>query len=249
MKARLIFLALGLFITTLLSAQDVNSNPAIMIVRDEWIHQPINNSEEIYTVGKDPHYDIQWNDPVILVFGTFDRFVGLDLSDEWLLENHGRRGNEDFLSNYFLADIVVDGRFYKSVEHYYQAIKFDLDSPIYNYALDAPTANDARNIATQYVAQAKLGDDDEMGQRMKRGLWAKFVDQNGKASLLGLRLLETGNQLLVEGNYRGPGRSDKRWGAEFDLSTMPDHAVLTGKNMLGKLLMEVRCYLQSTSLE
>lgn len=212
---------------------------ASSISLEEWVNQPIDTTEIQLTIGDGPSDNINWREPAIIVFGTFDRLEGLHTNDLWRFQRHGRTPKADYLSNYFMTQIVVEGLPYKSVEHYYQAIKFPINSPIYNEIIQASTADEARRIATQNASSASLGNDNEMANRMKYALWAKFVDQDGSPTYLGLQLLDTGEQPLIEGNKRFKN-SDKRWGAEIDFSQMPQRAILTGKNLLGKLLMDLR---------
>jgi len=81
---------------------------------------------------------------------------------------------------------------------------------------------------------------------MKKGLWAKFVQPDGKPTALGKKLIATGNWPLIEGNKRA-GKSDEFWGMEFDFTGGHNNVKLSGENKLGMLLMEIRAYLQSQS--
>lgn len=229
-----------LFIAFAICMPYLNGNlTASSISLEEWVNLPIDNEEIHLTIGDLPDDDIDWREPAIIVFGTFDRLDGLHANDLWRLQRHGRSPKADYLSNYYMTDIIVQGLPYKSVEHYYQAIKFPINSTIYQAIIRALTADEARRIATQNAQSASLGDDNEMAKRMKYALWAKFVQQDGSPTALGLQLLDTDEQPLIEGNNRS-NNSDKRWGAEIDFSQMPQRAILTGKNLLGKLLMELR---------
>lgn len=213
--------------------------------KNSWIRYPFNTQEYTYTVSdkKLTGTEYTWNDPLILVFGTYDKLHGLYPEYEKILEHYGRNSAYNFLSNYYPQDIVIDDLSYKSVEHFYQAIKFDIGSVAYQEVVNAATADEARAIAHQHSAEAHLGGDEEMVSRMKLGLWAKFVNDDCSPTELGELLMDTKNYLLIEGNCRPNNRSDKRWGAEFDFSHLPSSLTLTGRNFLGELLMELRSFL------
>lgn len=235
--SRLVLVVLVLF-STYVSANGV---------RETWLDQPVDNREMVYLIGDDPEADLSWDDPSIFVFGTKNANVfGIAEEHKQLLKTHGYDASYRFLSNFYLREICVDQRLYKSSEHYYQAIKFDLDSELYLAIVNAETPAEALRIAHEHADEANLGDDQEMATRMKRGLWAKFVDEQGGPSEVGLLLLATKDQLIIEGNRRKDNRSDRRWGAEFDFTHMPCSLTLRGKNILGKLLMELRAYLMTT---
>ena len=205
-----------------------------------WLDRDVDIRTNKITIGDAAHCNMDWKTPSILAFGLYDRLDGLQSQDVWRLERHGRNPLANYLSNYYLEDISVEGRPYKSVEHYYQATKFPLDSPVYNQIVHSATADDARRIATANNAQADIKGDQVMARRMKPALWAKFVNARGTPTELGKQLLLTGNQSLIEGNNRGD-RSDSRWGAKMDFTHMPNISC-EGKNLLGKLLMELRAY-------
>lgn len=123
------------------------------------------------------------------------------------------------LSNFHLCDIVIDGITYKSVEHYYQSQK----------TLDEKEAEIIRTVATPAQSK-KLGKqcniredwDDIKIDIMRKALLAKFT-QNDDCRLL---LLSTmGNDLIEDAPW------DSIWG------NGPNG---NGKNLLGKLLVEVR---------
>lgn len=209
-------------------------------IRDEWINSEIDTAKSTYVLGS---AEFPWKTPAVLFFGTKTNLDGLATEDIWRFE--AQMDNDyRFLSNYYPTEIIVDGRVYKSSEHYYQAIKFAVDGPIYQAVVDAPSPAEAKAIARAYNDQASLGDDQEMARRMKRALWPKFATEEGQPNELGLQLLATNARLIVEGNRRigadGKNYSDQRWGMEFDFTHMPKTATMTGQNLLGKLLMELR---------
>lgn len=130
-----------------------------------------------------------------------------------------------WLSNFWLASIVLNEEKYDTVEHYYQSQK-------------ASTEEDRRDIAgsltpgrAKYLGQRiKLRDDweDVKDLIMYEGVLAKFTQNLD----LSEKLLSTGEQEIVEGNTWG----DTYWGVCNG----------NGKNKLGKILMSVREHLSYT---
>lgn len=212
---------------------------------DDWLVREIDNNEMVYTTTT----PTDLSNPII-VFG--ERNIPDHVTDDMrtFLKEHGGSSEYQFLSNFYAISITVDGRVYASSEHYYQAAKFELDSPIYNEIVNAPSPALAKKIAWDHAKEAIIGDDQLMCERMKKALLAKFANEDGTPTCLGIKLLATGDRLIIEGNYRisaeGKNMSDRRWGAELDL-TSPDYIKMYGKNLLGKLLMELRQNLQETT--
>lgn len=128
------------------------------------------------------------------------------------------RGRYFFLSNFSPSPIRHGGILYPTVEHAYQAGKI-LDMEIRRALAIYPTPGDAKKMGRKL----KMRDDwDEVKvPRMRTCLKKKFQDPS-----LRRKLLETGDQELIEGNTWG----DTFWGVYRG----------KGKNMLGILLMEVR---------
>ncbi len=129
-------------------------------------------------------------------------------------------------SNFSKHGFVIDGEYYKTSEHYFQAMKF-IDSP--------KDMDDVRRATTPKMA-ASVGRDRNRPLRadweevkddiMRRGVLAKFETHAD----IGEVLLSTGDEEIVE---NAPG--DRYWGIGKDG---------TGKNMLGKILMETRAILR-----
>ena len=125
-------------------------------------------------------------------------------------------------SNFSTHGFEIDGVYYKTCEHYFQAMKFS-GSP--------QDMLDVRRAATPKQAAA-IGRDRSRPLRpdweavkddiMRRGVLRKFEAHVDLAELL----LGTGDERIVEA---APG--DRYWGAG------PDG---TGRNMLGQILMETR---------
>jgi len=131
---------------------------------------------------------------------------------------YSRNKEYGWLSNFERATQMVDGLYYQTNEHYYQSqkgkterIRFWIRSaPNPFLAMKAGRSLRKKEIIPYWDAKKLL--------IMKKGLRAKF-DQN---SLLAKKLLATGNATLHENSP-----TDMFWG-------------IKGKDMLGKLLMQVR---------
>ncbi len=126
-----------------------------------------------------------------------------------------------FLSNFYPSTIHLEGRDWPTVEHYYQACKtFD---PVYAEKVrTAASADEAKRLGNDPACALRPGWDEYKVEVMRRALSAKF----GRGTELRAMLLATGNAILAENS-----RKDYYWGIGADGS---------GKNMLGKLLMELR---------
>ncbi|MBB6099014.1 hypothetical protein HNR42_002450 [Deinobacterium chartae] len=128
-------------------------------------------------------------------------------------------------SNFAPYVIELDGKVWPTSEHYFQAQKF----------LEEELRERVR-AAVGPMAAAHLGRDRSLPLRpdweavkddvMRRALHAKFTQHPGLRALL----LATGNARLVEHT-----RNDRYWGDGGDGS---------GRNMLGRLLMELRARLE-----
>lgn len=206
-------------------------------------------------------------------------------SDDWVMEKRGPKPEEGednlmnrhtfgklefyepnrpngFLSNYFGQHnnrsflLTVNGRNWKSVEHYFQAQKFIFEGcsekslEYANLIAEASTPNIAKELATQKIKggypwrtrlnpiiesylvihKVKLRPDWEevKDEIMYQGVLQKFSQNK---SLLDL-LLATKEMSLIEHTSR-----DKYWG---------DGGDGTGKNKLGEILMKVRGVLRGT---
>lgn len=127
-------------------------------------------------------------------------------------------GEYRWLSNFWLVDILYEGRVYASVEHAYQAAK--TDNPLARQAIAAQPTPGAAKRAGQLFPLRKDWDDVKL-KAMENLLRIKFADPG-----LRRKLLDTNDELLVEGNVWG----DTFWGICDG----------TGENHLGKLLMKIR---------
>lgn len=133
-----------------------------------------------------------------------------------------------YLSNFAPYCFWLDGKFWATSEHYFQAHKF----------YDSEYAEKVR-LSNSPMEAAKLGRNRGMILRsdweeikddiMRKAVYAKF-SQNIELKLL---LLGTGNETIIEKTT-----DDYYWGCGKDYS---------GKNMLGRILMEIREILKSES--
>ena len=133
-------------------------------------------------------------------------------------------GKHGFLSNMYLCDIVYEGITYPSVENFFQAHKTD-NSEDRQRIIEA-TPEEAKKLGRRvklipYWEEAKVW-------VMERGVAAKF-DQHED---LQKKLVATGNQVIVEGNYW----HDNFWGS----CICDDHHETAGVNALGIILMRCR---------
>ncbi len=129
------------------------------------------------------------------------------------------KGEYKFLSNFYPSPLVYRGWQCPTAEHAYQASKalsiFDR-----NEVLAAPTPGEAKRIGSKINTHNAW-----KGSRtrfMRAAVSAKFRQNTDLAK----KLLATGNEELVEINYWG----DTFWGVCNG----------KGKNLLGRILMEIR---------
>lgn len=158
-----------------------------------------------------------------------------------------------YLSNFYQNDIVIDNIKYNCVEQYFQSQKFyqpsdEKSMEYYNLITNADSPQKIKNLGSQKInyrgetwyinknnknlgklndiinkyRDIKMRDDWELikDDIMKKGLMAKFTQNKELAN----KLLETGDKILIEDSPY-----DSYWGNAKN-----------GKNMLGKLLMDVR---------
>lgn len=135
-----------------------------------------------------------------------------------------RRLNEPFgeFSNFYLSLIRIGGKEYKTVEHYYQSMKFK-DTEYEESIRNTDTPKQAKDLA--WSGEIKRYMDTKWYQNklriMGRGLSAKFQLPRFRNILL-----STGTLEIVEYS-----KHDYYWGRNEDGA---------GYNMLGTLLMELR---------
>ena len=126
-----------------------------------------------------------------------------------------------FLSNFFFAPIVLEGREWPSVEHYYQASK-TLDPAFRERIRTAASADEAKKLGRDPACLLRGDWAEAKADVMRRALAAKFSQHPDLRAML----IETGDAVLMENS-----KKDYYWGCGADD---------TGKSMLGTLLMELR---------
>jgi ribA/ribD-fused uncharacterized protein len=132
---------------------------------------------------------------------------------------YGTRSEYGFLSNFYPAKFEFDGKIYLTSEHAFQAKKFD-GTDKEELIRNTKTPGEAKKLAWKFKPQ--IGWDRIRNEIMKKIVYEKFAQNES----LKQQLLETGEETLVEHTS-----NDSYWGDGGDGS---------GKNMLGKILMEVR---------
>ena len=137
------------------------------------------------------------------------------------------RGKYAFLSNFYPAVIQWGPHSYPTVEHAYQARK-TLSKAERELIRQASTPGAAKRLGRRVTLRSDW--DSIKILVMKTFLAVKFADAE-----LARMLLETGDELLVEGNTWG----DRFWGVD-------EQGV--GENNLGRLLMELRQKLREQCL-
>lgn len=129
-----------------------------------------------------------------------------------------------FLSNFYDSPFVHEGITYPTNEHFFQAMK-TLDQEERKKIAAAATPGQSKRLGRH----VELRPDWEAIKLdvMKEGLALKFADPK-----LREKLLATGDEILVEGNWW----HDNTWGS----CHCPLCDKIPGKNLLGKALMELR---------
>lgn len=131
------------------------------------------------------------------------------------------QGEYRWLSNFWPTQVRLEGVFYPSVEHAYQAAK---THPSQRAVFRTCTAGQAKRLGR---AVQMRPDWEQLKVPTMRSL---IEDKFSPGSELGTRLVATGRRTLIEGNHWG----DVFWGVCRG----------RGRNMLGQLLMERRTFLQ-----
>ena len=129
-------------------------------------------------------------------------------------------GKYRFLSNFYISEIKYEDQLFPSSEHAYQAAK-TTDKALREILTDAGvSAGQAKRVGRQF--KLRDGWDDIKADIMKDIVRLKFFRNSG----LALKLIDTGDATLIEGNT---------WGDVF--FGVCDGV---GENHLGKILMHVR---------
>jgi ribA/ribD-fused uncharacterized protein len=132
-------------------------------------------------------------------------------------------------SNFATYPLRIDGATWPTAEHYFQAQKFD-DRALREKIRMAKTAAIAAKMGRDRSNKLRRGWESGKIAVMRKALWEKFSQHPD----LGKLLIGTGEAVLIEHT-----QNDDYWG---------DGGNGRGKNMLGRLLMEVRLKLQDNPI-
>lgn len=135
------------------------------------------------------------------------------------------QGGYRWLSNFWPAQVILDGVIYPSIENAYQAAK---KHPSQRAPFRSCAPGQAKRLGR--VGETRADWEMEKVAVMRALIAQKFAPD----SELGARLLATEDRKLVEGNTWG----DVFWGVCRG----------RGQNVLGQLLMERRAFLQAAQL-
>lgn len=133
------------------------------------------------------------------------------------------KGEYWFLSNFYPAQVQLNGVYYPTVEHAYQAAK-TRDPKERKLILKQKTPGRAKRAGRKIIRRKDWKSIKVV--TMEYLVWQKFKNNERLAR----KLLDTGNAQLIEGNTW----KDTFWGVYNG----------QGKNKLGKILMEVRSKLE-----
>lgn len=128
-----------------------------------------------------------------------------------------------FMSNFYRAEIVMYGEKYATSEHYYQSMKFLRHPELEKWVATAPTPHLAFKASRAIGMELMREDWDEVKLDVMLDVVREKFYQHPE---LAKQLLETGDAKLIEDS-----KVDSYWGCGADG---------TGKNMLGKILMQIR---------
>lgn len=134
-------------------------------------------------------------------------------------------GKYSFLSNFWPAPVEYKGTLFASVEHAYQAAKCRRE--------DWPKFQGIGPGKAKRLGRKLQVYDPEWNGKKLELMHSLVLQKFSNDSYLKVRLLDTGNQELVEGNTW----EDTFWGVCDG----------TGKNHLGRILMEVRATISKES--
>jgi N-glycosidase YbiA len=130
-------------------------------------------------------------------------------------------GEHGCFSNFFRSRIFLDGKHWRTTEHYFQAMKYK-GTPREEEVRNAKTPAEAANLGRSRKYPLRKDWESVKESVMREALVAKFTQHAELRAIL----LGTGDALLVEHTV-----NDSYWGDGGDGS---------GKNRLGHLLMSVR---------
>jgi ribA/ribD-fused uncharacterized protein len=131
------------------------------------------------------------------------------------------KGEYGCFSNFSRHSVRLKGKDWRTSEHYFQAMKFEgtrHETDVRN----APSPKEAANMGRDRKRPLRVDWEQVKDDIMREVVRAKFTQHKA----LKETLLSTGDAILVEHT-----ENDRYWG---------DGGDGTGKNMLGKILMEIR---------
>ena len=143
---------------------------------------------------------------------------------------HGFKDEFDFLSNFYVSEVLYEGVLYQSSEHAFQAAK-TLDTKLRMKISAADTPSRAKKLGRQLEIRPDWEEvkitvmEHVVRSKFKRNRW------------IAQKLINTGSRHLLEGN----SWHDNTWGNCF----CHQCESITGKNLLGVLLMEERALLKN----
>lgn len=137
----------------------------------------------------------------------------------------GFNGQYKFLSNFYPSEIEFEGIKYPTAEHAYQAAKTE-EPLLREWIAEQSTPGNAKKQGRLFLLRT---DWDEVKIPIMQSILRKKF---GSHSDLALKLLKTGEKVLIETNYW----HDNFWGD----CVCGRHNTREGENHLGKLLMEQR---------
>ena len=134
---------------------------------------------------------------------------------------YSTKGPYGCLSNFSRHGFQLDGLYWRTVEHFFQAQKFPgtIQARLIQHAR---TPADAKQLGRSRTVPLRSDWEEVKDEVMRRGVLSKF-EKHGDAREI---LMGTGDEDLIE-----ESPSDYYWGCGADG---------TGENMLGRILMEVR---------
>lgn len=135
---------------------------------------------------------------------------------------YGKDNPYGYYSNFSPHAIFVENKIWPTVEHYYQAKKFS-DEGLQEYIRRLSTPGKAKREGNEPHPEYKANWPELKDDVMRVGIYHKFTQHPDLNEKL---IIEDGDADLFEHT-----ENDKYWGDGGDGS---------GKNMLGKLLMELR---------
>lgn len=143
---------------------------------------------------------------------------------------YSTRGPHGCFSNFAPHGVAIDGAYWPTVEHYFQAQKF-AGTPLEEQIRHARTPREAKRLGRQRTAPQRQDWEEIKDDLMRRAVLVKFETH----AQLRAELLATGDEELAEASP-----NDYYWGID---------TAGTGKNMLGTILMEVRATLRRREVD